>query len=290
MFIVVPIGHDQPVYDRPWLTLGTIAVCTCVFLVSWAVEISAMSEITAAAAEVDAVASRYPGARVSFAVSGLSGQLSAAIGSLVDESPERAARPGDAELEAAMLRLVRGLNRLPALRFGYRPGAPTVSGVLGHAFMHADVFHLAGNMLFLWVAGGVLECFWRRWAFVLLYVVSAAAGTLAHHLCAPSSLIPLVGASGAIAGLIGAYIVCYPRSRIRLGYFVLLFFRPFWGTWKVPALVVIPLWALTELAYALWGAQDGVAYWAHVGGFAIGIAAGILARALGLVALDAGQE
>lgn len=289
MFIL-PIGHDQPVYDRPWITLGLIVACSGIFFASCSYEASVLAELEVAAEEIDAIAQEFPEARVPFTVHGLPAELGDRLNRFVDESPDRAPRLGDAQLEAGMLRLVRALNRLPTLRFGYRPAAPTVSGAIGHVFMHADLFHLLGNMLLLWVAGGVLECFWRRWAFVLLYAVSGLAGMLAHHLASPDSFNPLVGASGAIAGLIGAYVVGYPRSRIRIAYFFWLFYRPYLGTWLVPALIVIPLWFTLELVSALGGTSDGVAYWAHVGGFAVGAVAALVARVLGLVAIDAGYD
>lgn len=288
MFLFLPIGHDQPVYDRPWITIGLILLCSGIFVGSCVYSVPAMGELEAAAQSIDDISLRYPDARVSFTVEGLPPRLDGPIRSLVDLRPERTPRMGDAELEAAMLRLVSAMNRVPALRFGYRPGAPTVSGVVGHAFMHGDWLHLFGNMLLLWVAGGVLECFWRRWAFALLYVVSGLAGMLAHHLAHPHSLVPMIGASGAIAGLIGAYVIGHPRSHIRIAYFVLLLFKPLYGTWFVRAWIVIPLWAATELASALFGSSDGVAYWAHVGGFAIGVVAALVARKLRLVAVDAG--
>lgn len=290
MFFFLPIGHDQPVYDRPWVTIALILLCSGIFFGSCAYTAPAMSELEAAAVDIDRISERYPEARVSFTIEGLPPQLDAPIRTLVDERPDRSPRLGDVELEAAMLRLVNAMNRLPTLRFGYRPGAPTVTGALGHVWMHADIFHLLGNMLLLWVAGGVLECFWRRWAFILLYVLSGLAGMTAHHLANAHSLVPMIGASGAIAGLIGAFIVGYPRSRIRIAYFVLVLFKPFYGTWLVPAWIVIPLWAGTELVSALWGSADGVAYWAHVGGFAVGVVAALLARSLKLVAVDAGFQ
>ncbi len=289
MFVILPIGHDRPVYDRPWLTIGLIVTCAGLFLASWLVEQSATRDMMAAANRIDAISSRYPAARVSFTVDGVPDGIDAPIQALVDPDPGRAHVEGDAELEAAMLDLVSAMNRQPVLRFGYRPAHPTVLGAIGHAFMHAGLFHLLGNMLFLWVAGGVLECFWRRWAYVLLYVASGAAGVLAYHLSAPGSTTPMVGASGAIAGLIGAFVVSYPRSRIRIGYFAWIL-RFFVGSFLVPAWIVIPLWGLSELAQALLGANEGVANWAHVGGFACGIVAGGIGRVMGWIAVDAGYD
>lgn len=289
MFFLLPIGHDQPVYDRPWLTIGLILLCSGIYLGSCSIEVGANQQLYAAANEIDAVSARYPNARVSFTVDGLPAQVDNIIAPLVDTDPNRRQVPGDAELERAMLDLVSAMNRNPVLRFGYRPGAPTITGAIGHMFMHGGLFHLLGNMLFLWVAGGLLECFWKRWAYVLLYFVSGFAGLAAHHLSGPHSLAPLVGASGAIAGLIGAFVVSYPRSRIKIGYLA-WFFRFFVGSFFVPAWIVIPMWGISELLHALFAPGDGVAYWAHVGGFACGILAGVVGRLMGWVAIDAGYD
>ncbi|MGE0787344.1 MAG: rhomboid family intramembrane serine protease [Sandaracinaceae bacterium] len=290
MFIVLPIGHDRPVYDRPWVTISLITACVGIFLASEVLSHAAMRELTAAANEVDAISANHPDARITFTIEGLPQPLRPIIDPLIDTRPDRRPQPGDAELDQAMRRLIAAMNRLPELRFGYRPGHPTVLGAIGHMFMHGGYMHLFGNMLFLWVAGGVLECFWRRWAYVGLYFLSGLAGLAAHHLSQPHSLVPLVGASGAIAGLIGAFVVSYPQARVRLGYFVWLIVRPLYGSWYIKAWIVIPLWALSELLHALLAGPDGVAYWAHVGGFGCGVLAGIVGRLAGWIAVDAGHE
>ena len=290
MWIILPIGHDQPVYDRPWLTFGLILACSGIWLASFVFELRANADLMSAAADIDRVHQAYPGARIRFTVDGLPSHLESQIAPLFDADPNRPPTAGDEELGDAMIALVNGMNRHPVLRFGYRPGRPTVGSAIAYMFMHGGLFHLLGNMLFLFVAGGVLECFWRRWAYGLLYLASGFAGLAAHHLSAPDSLAPLVGASGAVAGLIGAYIVSYPKSRIRLGYFFLILFKPVYGSWYVRAWIVIPLWAGMELASALLMSGDGVAYWAHVGGFGCGLVVGIVSRLMGWVAVDDGRQ
>ncbi|MFK7988744.1 MAG: rhomboid family intramembrane serine protease [Sandaracinaceae bacterium] len=290
MFFFLPLGHDHPVYDRPWLTFSLMATCTLVFLLSWGVEEAVIGDLEYAFLEVEAVSLQYPEARLPYALEGAPPAVDDLMRPYVDLSPERVPAAGDAQLEAAVGRLVAAINQLPTLRFGYRPGHPTVQGVVGHTFMHGGLFHLLGNMLFLFVAGGVLECFWRKWAYLLLYFGTAFAGTAAHHLADPDSLTPVIGASGAVAGLIGAFVVCHPKTRIRIGWFFLFFFRPYYGSWWIKAWIVIPLWAGSELVHALFSANDGVAYWAHVGGFFGGVAVGLVSRKMGWVATDAGRE
>lgn len=288
MWIVVPIGHDRPVYDRPWLTIGLIVVCTAIWGASFMYEARAEAEMSEAAQRIEMLHFDYPNARIRFSIDGMPPSIANAINPLIDTSPDRPYVRGDRELGDATLQLVRGMNHHPLLRFGYRPGAPTLSAAIAYMFMHAGLLHLLGNMLFLWVAGGVLECFWRRWAYVLLYLGSGAVGLAAHHFSAPSSLAPLVGASAAVAGLIGAYGVSYPKSKIRRGYLLLI--PPRAGSFLVRAWLVIPLWGATQLAYALFFSGDGVAYWAHVGGFGFGVIVGIVCRVMGWVAVDDGFQ
>lgn len=289
-FFVLPWGHDQPVYERPWLTYALIAICTIVFAGTWSMESRADAELEVAVAHAETVLDSHPDARVHLTFGGAPRAIDELLSTLVTDDPHRPAKAGDADLELAVREMIAAINRMPAFRFGFQPGAPRVDRALAHMFVHADLMHLLGNMLFLWLAGGVLECFWRRWAYVALYVASGLAGIAVHVLASPHSLVPVVGASGAIAGLLGAFVVGYPRTRIKLLWFGLLFFQPLFGNWKVPAWVLIPLWAGIELVSGWLGGEDsGVAHWVHVGGFAFGALLALALRRTSLIATDVGR-
>ena len=139
--------------------------------------------------------------------------------------------------------------------------------VLMSMFLHGDLLHLAGNMLFLWIFGNNIEDRWGRISFALFYVFGGVAATLGHALAAPDSTVPLVGASGAIAAVMGAYLVLFPRVRIRaiLGIFPL----------RVPAWVLLGVWFVTQFFVA---PESDVAWMAHVVGFVVGIAIALLLR------------
>jgi membrane associated rhomboid family serine protease len=143
-------------------------------------------------------------------------------------------------------------------------------------FMHGGWGHLIGNMLYLWIFGDNVEDRFGRVPFILFYLAAGVAGAFAQILVDPSSTTPTLGASGAISGVLGAYIVMFPRKRVR----VLLFYFVV----DVPALLVIGLWALTQFAsgFGSLGARTtetgGVAYMAHVGGFLLGVAAAAIWR------------
>lgn len=137
-------------------------------------------------------------------------------------------------------------------------------------FLHGGIIHIAGNMLFLWVFGNNIEDRLGKVRFLIFYLLCGVLAALAHVYGNSASTVPTVGASGAVAGLLGAYLVLFPRARITT--ILPLFF--FWQIIKLPAMVVLGIWFLSQFLIA--GAQQlggsGVAWLAHVGGFAAGVA------------------
>lgn len=138
-------------------------------------------------------------------------------------------------------------------------------------FMHAGLAHIGGNMLYLWIFGDNVEDSMGSGKYLFFYLVGGVVASLTHVFTNPASQIPTVGASGAIAAVLGAYLVLYPRSRvltfIPIGYFMRLT--------TVPASIVLGLWFILQLFNGVlsMGASDvgGVAFWAHIGGFVAGV-------------------
>jgi membrane associated rhomboid family serine protease len=147
-------------------------------------------------------------------------------------------------------------------------------------FLHGGFVHLAGNMIYLWVFGGAIEDAFGRVRFFLLYVACGAVGSLTHTILFPQSTIPSVGASGSIAGLLGAFLVLRPHARI-----VTLFpLVVYWAMAEIPAVVFLPVWFGMQFFNGFLSLESasrvqevaGIAWWAHVGGFVFGaLAAGI---------------
>ena len=132
-------------------------------------------------------------------------------------------------------------------------------------FVHGGLFHLLGNMLYLWIFGDNIEDRLGHLKFLLFYVAAGVAASLTHILIFPDSTAPMIGASGAIAGVLGAYFLYYPRARVS----TLVYFLVFVRIVKVPAVFFLGLWfALQILSTAAGG---GVAWFAHIGGFAAGM-------------------
>jgi len=163
-------------------------------------------------------------------------------------------------------------------------GDPTAAAVslVTSLFLHGGWLHLAGNLLYLWIFGNNIEDRLGRAPFLGFYLVGGALASLAHVAIAPSSDVPLVGASGAIAATLGAYVVLFPRARI----LSLVFLGFFYQLIEVPALLVLGFWFVIQLlsGFASIGeteAGGGVAFFAHIGGFVAGALAGLLIRGRG---------
>ncbi|HEU5039980.1 MAG TPA: rhomboid family intramembrane serine protease [Gemmatimonadales bacterium] len=200
-------------------------------------------------------------------------------------------------LNAAAWILVQGMGTEPALstsvcQLGLIPGeylnrvpdgttfpmSPTTACVLGDSawftplssmFLHGGWFHLIGNMWFLWVFGNNVEDSMGHARYLAFYLLSGLAAALAQTVVNPSSAVPMVGASGAISGVMGAYVVLYPRVRVHM----LVFLGFFITRIAVPAFLMLGYWFLIQLLGGLPTLGDdkgGVAFWAHAGGFLAG--------------------
>jgi len=137
--------------------------------------------------------------------------------------------------------------------------------VFSSMFLHGSLGHLFGNMWFVWVFGPAVEGRLGFGRFMLLYLLAGVAAAMMQGFFMPASDIPMVGASGAVSGILGAYLVLFPRARILTIIPPLIFFF-FW----LPAPIYLGYWILIQFIYALSG-QPGVAWWAHIGGFVLGL-------------------
>lgn len=144
-------------------------------------------------------------------------------------------------------------------------GFPPLLTLLTSMFLHGSLFHLLGNMLYLWIFGNNIEDRLGPVRFVLFYLVCGVAAALTHILAQPGSRVPMIGASGAIAGVLGAYWALFPRARVRTFVFLIFYI----DIVPVPAGVVLGLWFLIQVLNV--GLGGGVAWFAHIGGFLAGI-------------------
>jgi membrane associated rhomboid family serine protease len=153
------------------------------------------------------------------------------------------------------------------------PQLPTFATIFTSMFTHGGLLHLGGNMLFLWIFGNNVEDSMGRVRFVVFYLLGGLAALALQIVIDPNSTVPTLGASGAIAAVLGGYILLYPRARVLTVIFIVLFFTII----EIPALIVIGLWFLQQVLFGYLdladptGGAGGVAYFAHIGGFVAGL-------------------
>ena len=150
---------------------------------------------------------------------------------------------------------------------------PTILTVFSAMFMHGGLLHIGGNMLFLWIFGNNVEDSMGRIRFAIFYVLGGLAALALQIAVGPDSAVPTLGASGAIAAVLGGYILLYPRARVLTLFFIILFFTIV----EIPATLVLGLWFVEQILFGAidltnpTGGGGGVAYFAHIGGFAFGL-------------------
>ncbi|MFP7671761.1 rhomboid family intramembrane serine protease [Marivita sp. S0852] len=143
------------------------------------------------------------------------------------------------------------------------------TGFFTSLFLHGGWMHLLGNMLFLFIFGDNMEDKMGHLGFAVFYLIAGIGAGLVHYIAAPGSPVPTVGASGAIAGVMGGYLLLFPKAKVDILIIIVVFFKIF----PIPAFIMLGLWFAMQVFGGFGSAADeaGVAYWAHVGGFVIGL-------------------
>lgn len=164
-------------------------------------------------------------------------------------------------------------------RLTHNPDPMAWTTLLTSIFLHGGVLHLLGNMLYLWIFGDNVEDRLGEVVFILFYLLAGVVANLAQVAVKPNSELPIIGASGAVAGLLGAYLAMYPGARVRTLVIIFYFLRLV----ELPAALVLGIWFLLQLVqgvvdFGIMAPEGGVAWFAHIGGFAFGILAGLMFR------------
>ncbi len=302
--LLIPIGHDRQVTKRlPVITLALIAFNILVFVFTETVgtqqnarkslALKSLIEFTDAHPDVSLSASaRDRLARVAeLEIEGIQSYIEQEkLMKLIEGKPSdnpMVALDDKAVLESESQRLsaafVAAFDEFYGYKYGFVPAyhKGDVLNYFSCMFLHGGFLHILGNMLFLFLAGIAMEDAWGRAFYSLFYLTAGVAATATHAFTSPDSKIYLVGASGAIAGLMGAFLVRYFKARIKFFYFVI--FKA--GTFKAPAYVMLPLWIALELKDTFTTSTSdsgGVAFWAHVGGFFFGAVVGAVVHYTGV--------
>jgi rhomboid family protein len=171
--------------------------------------------------------------------------------------------------------------QLFAQTYGVVPAAFSWASVVTSMFLHGGWLHFLGNMLYLWIFGDNVEDRLGHGRYLIFYLLCGAAAALGQTALQPYSPLPMVGASGAIAGIMGAYFVLFPHSRVITAVFIVFFFDLI----EVPAIFFLGIWFVMQFFSGVGSlgseaAEGGVAFWAHVAGFAVGALGGVLWRGM----------
>ncbi|MBI5453419.1 MAG: rhomboid family intramembrane serine protease [Deltaproteobacteria bacterium] len=154
-----------------------------------------------------------------------------------------------------------------------RSFVPPPFTLLTSMFVHGGLFHVAGNMLFLWVFGDNVEDAFGHFTFLVFYLATGVIASLSHIMMDPSSTVPMIGASGAVAGVLGAYFLMFPRAQVKTLVFLVFFVT----VARIPAVVFLGFWFLLQILSS-GAASGGIAWYAHIGGFMAGIIGVFLIR------------
>lgn len=260
--MLIPIGHeDQQVTRLPWVTIVLLVANVLVFLLTNQLVQQQAAETRQRLQGVARYAAEHPYLR-------LPPEMQRGVPSVPpksDRDPDTVAQE-QAKLDAMWEEFKSGASPGVFRTYGYIPSKPSLLALFTSMFLHGGWMHLLSNMLFLWLAGASLEDRWGRLFYVFLYLAGGVVAALIHAAMNPQSAIPMVGASGAISGLMGAFLVRLAATRIRFFYWFLIVR----GTFLMPAYVALPLWLLQQFAMARSGAAGRIAVWAHIGGFIFG--------------------
>jgi len=299
--VLFPLTHENMRGRRwPWITIGLIALNSVIFLYTNFAAPDDYSHLVVAEYRILVFSSRYPDAQMTPVASDLVAafkmehreaynRLAKQSASYDDgqadaDTDSRRLSPADASAE--MSRLCSQLEEVQAhsisWNYAFHAIDPKPWSLLTACFLHAGWLHLIFNMWFLWLAGAALEDLWGRIVYPIFYLATGVLAYAVHGIVFPHSLVPCIGASGAIAGLMGAFLARFPKTKIRLGW--LFFFKVF--KFDVHAYVILPLWLGIQLFWGVLfrslGVEGGVGYWAHIGGFAFGALGAVMMRATGI--------
>jgi membrane associated rhomboid family serine protease len=293
--MLIPIGHENMTARRwPVVTIGLIAINTIVFLFTISALNNDVGELGEVKSRIIILAALHPEIK-------LEPQSQRLIDNFKKSQPlqwKHVQDPYRADLISAYdarLKMMDDTSKLQAEaddlnkqlvelssssiaeRYAFVPATHTLISYLTANFLHGGIMHLVGNMWFLWLAGFVLEDLWGRWLYAGFYLIAGAAAQQFFYWTDPGSITPALGASGAVAALMGAFLVRLPKMKIEMAW--LFFFRLY--RFRAPAYCLLPLWLLLEVFYGSLGSSS-VAHWAHVGGFLFGVLAAVAIQHSGL--------
>lgn len=278
--MIIPIGHESSTVRRlPWITFIIMASCLVAHIMISGTMSKQAKELGNTAQEIleyyiqHSYLNLDPEIKELFFRDNQPESLAEMFGYLREEPDRYTLEEEQAELDRMTDSFKLIYQTIPYRKYGFIPAERTALGMVAYMFIHAGWLHLLGNLFFLYLSGPFIEDVWGRLLYAVFYLLMGVISAQMFATHYPSSTMPLVGASGAISGVMGAFLVRYFKTKIKFFYIFFPFAR---GTFKAPAWLMLPLWVFLELLNAKLmdainpGGSGGVAHWAHVWGFAFG--------------------
>lgn len=290
--LLLPVGHEEDRYRRlPVVSLGFMALCVLIFGFTQFLGHRSEVEAEARAGRVLDFAVDYPDLEVDeeflFATTQLQleRRREGAYYPEWRETEEETTAEDQQTLDTLTASWREAYLAAPAYRLGLTPRELSVGNLVSHMFVHAGLLHLMGNLFFFWLVAPPLEDVWGRPLFAGFVLFCGVAAGLLWSARYPESAAPVIGASGAIAGLMGGFAIRFWRSRVRMYYVLWILFRIRTGFFYAPAWAMLALWLAREVALGSWLEPHvmpvgGVATWAHIFGFATGAGAALALKFL----------
>jgi membrane associated rhomboid family serine protease len=299
--MIIPVGHENLRGRRwPWVTTAIILLCSAIFLVTNSPMQEQMAQTGQVQLHLVLLSALYPDAPMTPAASHIVRAYKLEHMDVYSQMEDRdrshfidawdkqihsedfSASDANTQMNELCSQLAQVQARSIAWTYAFHSVDPYARSYITATFLHGGWLHIIFNMWFLWLAGTILEDLWGRIIYPVFYLAAGALAWAVHGAVFPHSFIPALGASGAIAGLMGAFLVRFPTTRIRLGWVLWVKIIKF----NVPAYIILPLWLLMNLSSGMLarflGVEAGIAYWAHIGGFAFGALGAFLLRTSGL--------
>jgi len=277
MFFIIPVGSEECVRKLPYLTIGLIVINTIIWLITNSLvggQVKALEEIDKRLFEIE---SRYLYRIIETDPNLLTRLTPEKLRQMVESGDIIPPESEDFQQWKSLYEDYQlKKNKMVFEGYGFKPSNVDFFRIISSIFIHANFLHLLFNMLFLWMVGCNIEDDWTWKIFLGLYLTSGVVACLFHAAAFPKSNVPLIGASGAIAGVMGAFMIRHFKTKIRFIYFLWIFVtKPFFGTFATYAGIALPFWFAQQILGASWSSgASGVAYWAHIGGFIFGATIG----------------
>ena len=286
MFFIIPVGHESNEVRRlPWVTFSIMALCLVVHLFLSMSVGAKQNRLESAAEEMIRYYFNHPYLELNPEIrkqmfsGGDEERLEAMLASYRQRVPRpdrRTIAEEQEKLDQLASTLLLSLDDFPYRKWGYTPANRSLLALLTYMFIHGGWLHLFGNLLLLYITGPFIEDLWGRPIYAAFYLSMGVLSALMYASHYPNFTGPLIGASGAIAGVMGAFLINFYKTKINFFYWIGFFFR---GTFEAPAFVMLPLWVFLEFfnARIIDSVQEGgsggggVAHWAHVWGFVFGV-------------------